>query len=314
MSALLVNKHEYSSSSCHFDYNDQQPEDGTLLEENHRNSRTTMMELPDSNVHLMAAQTPTFEGQSTDSMSIIDLIPNVIGHEETMVEVLWALALSKGPHAEQTFRNAQWTHAFSVLIAPSLTERSNAWLATPISQLTRLQLVTDRREGIPALNVSGRLPPGIHHGTFDELIRRFATNSYRMAFIEHLQMTLIDLRDAGVREVMIGGSFVSSTIHPGDIDMVYVRNVNINQLALISALWKADGVNIHAWAADREHIPIAGTPFDPTRRFTFLQFLRTYQDKDKRQTNYPCERVGVVHLSLDEIVPLVVVSPKKTNM
>ena len=67
------------------------------------------------------------------------------------------------------------------------------------------------------------------------------------------------------------------------IDMVYVRSGNINQLALITALWKADGVDIHAWAADREHTPLAGQPFDPTRRFSFSPFLRTYEDKEHRR-------------------------------
>ncbi|UJR13228.1 hypothetical protein I4U23_000250 [Adineta vaga] len=239
--------------------------------------------------------------KSSNSTNIHDLIPNLSGFEDKLLNVLWDLTLSKGPHAEQTFKGTEWTHAFSAFIAPSLTERSNAWLSTPISQSVREELIRDRQEGIPDLNQSGRLPPGIYHTTFNELITRFATNSYRITLIEHLDVTLHELRDAGVREIIIGGSFISSTIYPGDIDMVYVRNGNINQEALINSLWKAHNVNIHVWAADREHMPLTARLFDPNRCFSFLQFLRTYQEKDKRQTKFPREQVGVIHLSLDEL-------------
>lgn len=229
------------------------------------------------------------------------MIPNVIGHEEALLEALWAIGLPQGPHAEQVFRGTEWTSAHSAFIAPSLTERSNAWLSTPISQLVRDELRRDRQDGLPELTEHGHLPPGIHHTSFQRIADRFAWNSHRAVLLRHLEIVLRDFRDARVREVIVAGSFVSSTDHPGDIDMVYVRNADIDQLALLTALWKGKQAMIHAWAADREHIPIASRPFDPTRRFSFLQFLRSYQSKELRGTTAPVQPVGVVHLSLNEL-------------
>jgi hypothetical protein len=58
--------------------------------------------------------------------AIINLILKVVGHEQILLDALWALTLPKGPHAEQTFKRTQWTDAHSVFIAPSWTKRSNA--------------------------------------------------------------------------------------------------------------------------------------------------------------------------------------------
>jgi hypothetical protein len=71
---------------------------------------------------------------------------------------------------------------------------------------------------IPAPNVIGELPPGMHPATLEEVEAVFVTTPRRRRLFEGLRLALQNLRTAGVRRVFIDGSFVTTKADPNDID------------------------------------------------------------------------------------------------
>jgi hypothetical protein len=74
---------------------------------------------------------------------------------------------------------------------------------------------------IPDCNDDGYLPPGIHPATLDQIASRFGRDSdIRQAQMESLHW-LVDLaRRAGVRRIVVNGSFVTDKLEPNDVDCV----------------------------------------------------------------------------------------------
>jgi hypothetical protein len=74
---------------------------------------------------------------------------------------------------------------------------------------------------IPDCNDDGYLPAGIHPATLDEIAARFGRESeLRQAQMESLRW-LVDLaRRAGVRRIVVNGSFVTDKLEPNDVDCV----------------------------------------------------------------------------------------------
>jgi hypothetical protein len=74
---------------------------------------------------------------------------------------------------------------------------------------------------IPHCNEDGYLPPGIHQATLEEIAARFGQEAeLRRAQMESLRW-LVDLaRRAGVRRVVVNGSFVTDKLEPNDVDCV----------------------------------------------------------------------------------------------
>jgi hypothetical protein len=74
---------------------------------------------------------------------------------------------------------------------------------------------------IPDCNDVGYLPAGIHPATLDEVATRFGRGSdLRQAQMESLRW-LVDLaRRAGVRRIVVNGSFVTDKLEPNDVDCV----------------------------------------------------------------------------------------------
>ena len=74
---------------------------------------------------------------------------------------------------------------------------------------------------IPDFNDHGYLPAGIHPATLDEIAARFGRESeLRQAQMESLRW-LVDLaRRAGVRRIVVNGSFVTDKFEPNDVDCV----------------------------------------------------------------------------------------------
>ena len=74
---------------------------------------------------------------------------------------------------------------------------------------------------IPPLEINGYLPPGIHSANLDEIEARFGCESE----LRQVQMAslrwLVDLaRRAGIRQLVIAGSFVTDVFEPNDVDCV----------------------------------------------------------------------------------------------
>jgi hypothetical protein len=74
---------------------------------------------------------------------------------------------------------------------------------------------------IPSFKKSGLLPTGIHFATWVEFEKRFASNRHRQILMAGLRKGLKILQHYGCTEVYIGGSFVTSNLEPGDIDVCY---------------------------------------------------------------------------------------------
>jgi hypothetical protein len=74
---------------------------------------------------------------------------------------------------------------------------------------------------IPDWNDDGYLPVGIHPAALDEIAARFGRGSeLRQAQMESLRW-LVDLAwRAGVRRVVVNGSFVTDKLEPNDVDCV----------------------------------------------------------------------------------------------
>jgi hypothetical protein len=74
---------------------------------------------------------------------------------------------------------------------------------------------------IPDCNDDGYLPAGIHPATVDEIADRFGRESeLRQAQMESV-LWLVDLaRRAGVRRIVVNGSFVTNKFEPNEVDCV----------------------------------------------------------------------------------------------
>ncbi len=66
---------------------------------------------------------------------------------------------------------------------------------------------------------TGRLPPGEHSATWEEVVDRFGWNRRRL--LDGLAEALALLADAGCTRVWINGSFVTAKEEPGDFDVVW---------------------------------------------------------------------------------------------
>lgn len=82
---------------------------------------------------------------------------------------------------------------------------------------------------IPALDPdSGRLPPGEHVASWDEVVERFGWTERRRRFLDGLADAIELLVEAGCRRIWLNGSFVTAKDHPADFD----------------ACWDTDGVDL----------------------------------------------------------------------
>ena len=77
---------------------------------------------------------------------------------------------------------------------------------------------------------SGRLPPGEHVASWDEVVERFGWTPRRRALLHGLAEAVELLAAAGCRRVWLNGSFVTAKDEPGDFD----------------ACWDTDGVDLDA--------------------------------------------------------------------
>lgn len=75
---------------------------------------------------------------------------------------------------------------------------------------------------------SGRLPPGEHVSSWDEVVERFGWTERRRRLLDGLAEAIELLASAGCRTLWLNGSFVTAKDEPGDFD----------------ACWDTDGVDL----------------------------------------------------------------------
>ena len=71
---------------------------------------------------------------------------------------------------------------------------------------------------IPGFDELGRLPPGIHIASWEEVVVRFGGSAWRARLLEGLRGALLSLKSAGCTVAYIDGSFVTAKREPGDFD------------------------------------------------------------------------------------------------
>lgn len=80
---------------------------------------------------------------------------------------------------------------------------------------------------LPAFTEDGLLPPGIYWADWDDFVRRFGHNPWRVMLLEGIRTALENLKSAGCQIAYINGSFVTEKLYPRDFD----------------ACWDEDGVD-----------------------------------------------------------------------
>jgi hypothetical protein len=74
---------------------------------------------------------------------------------------------------------------------------------------------------IPPLDNQGYLPPGIHPATVPEIEARFGRESeLRRVQMESLRWLIELAQRAGIRRIVVNGSFVTDKLEPNDVDCV----------------------------------------------------------------------------------------------
>jgi hypothetical protein len=72
---------------------------------------------------------------------------------------------------------------------------------------------------IPEFNDDGYLPPGIHSATLEEIAARFGQGSeLRRVQMESLRWLVDAAKRAGVRRIIVNGSFLTDLPEPNDVD------------------------------------------------------------------------------------------------
>jgi hypothetical protein len=74
---------------------------------------------------------------------------------------------------------------------------------------------------LPAFDEFGNLPPGIHRATIEDVVQRFGAGSPERDVEGQELLQFIEwARRAGVRRLVVNGSFVTATPAPNDVDLI----------------------------------------------------------------------------------------------
>jgi len=79
---------------------------------------------------------------------------------------------------------------------------------------------------IPEFNVDGNLPEGIHSGSAEEFLDRFATHSARRKWLgERLKEIFAVANSTGkIERIFVWGSFVTAKESPNDVDLLLMMS------------------------------------------------------------------------------------------
>lgn len=72
---------------------------------------------------------------------------------------------------------------------------------------------------LPPFTPTGVLPPGVDSATIDEIDARFGQQpELRRVQMESVRWMINSARAAGVKRIVLNGSFVTNRIEPNDVD------------------------------------------------------------------------------------------------
>jgi len=125
---------------------------------------------------------------------------------------------------------------------------------------------------LPPFDESGNLPPGIHRCSVEELATRFGKGSpERETEISELLQFIAAAKNAGVRRLMVNGSFVTAKPAPNDLDLVFLpspgyfeqeQRLDADELIwpFLQIIVAADDADFEAWAAHQFGTDRRGRP------------------------------------------------------
>lgn len=117
---------------------------------------------------------------------------------------------------------------FKTLSIAAESALKTAKRTAPVDAATGLPIY----HGIPELSRSGKLPPGVYQTTWSEFAEKFGQNPHRKHLLTGLQAAAHNLGEAGCQDIRIGGSFITAKPEPGDFDMVWRRNPEMDMQKL----------------------------------------------------------------------------------
>lgn len=80
---------------------------------------------------------------------------------------------------------------------------------------------------IPDFNDQGYLPPGVHPASLEEIESRFGVQSeLRRVQMDSLRWLIELARKAGVKRLIINGSFVTQRLEPNDVDCALLTGLD----------------------------------------------------------------------------------------
>src|SRR5437879_84955 len=113
---------------------------------------------------------------------------------------------------------------------------------------------------LPPFDDFGNLPAGIHSCSVAELVARFGSGSEeRQAEVGELVHFIAAAQSAGVRRLMVNGSFVTGKLAPNDVDVVFLpgpdyprdsQKLDADELVwpFLQIIVAADDADFEAWA------------------------------------------------------------------
>jgi len=82
---------------------------------------------------------------------------------------------------------------------------------------------------IPDFEDGDNLPCGRHRCSWDELVERFGRGDARRWLCRQLRWILERAQRCGYLRVWVGGSFPTSKVAPGDLDLTFITRVGVSK-------------------------------------------------------------------------------------
>jgi hypothetical protein len=134
---------------------------------------------------------------------------------------------------------------------------------------------------------SGRLPPGEHAASWDEVVDRFGWTQRRRRLLDGLAEAIELLTAAGCRQVWLNGSFVTAKDEPGDFDACWdTDDVDLDALDPV-LLDLADGRRAQKARFGGELFP---NVIETQSGLSFTEFFQNERDTSRKG-------IVVIHLS-----------------
>jgi hypothetical protein len=162
-------------------------------------------------------------------MSQIELIAKVVDLAEVaerspaFVEEITALLGRKPMNVVKALTDA--VDKFETFLPSELGETVPASVADGASAASSVNGASQIYKGIPELS-DGFLPPGIHAAQWSDMVAKYSGDPNRSDLLPGMFHALHDLKEGGVKEAYLGGSFVTSKIKPNDFDISFERELS----------------------------------------------------------------------------------------